>query len=72
MCKELRLLRGFSALHCEDCQSTEELTEHRINGRIKCVVCLNDQLRALEDKIEEKEGHYTESTYNELMQERNA
>lgn len=73
MNRELILLRGYSKICCEDCEGTEELTEHRANGRVKCAFCLNDQLRALEE-IEEKEreGYYTDYTYEQLAQERNA
>jgi len=62
--------RMFEPLKCSNCESTEELQRHRYSEEVKCLTCINVLLseQALED---EKEGYYTDYSYEYLAQERN-
>ena len=69
----------YETISCEDCGGIEHLRMHASAKDIICVDCLNKVLaRASEEKEREheeifgREGYYTDMSYNELLQERNA
>lgn len=64
----------YEVIACEECGGTEGLQRHAFAKDIMCVICINVLLAeaASEDEGNEKEGYYTDMSYNELLQERNA
>jgi len=61
----------YQVISCTECDSTEGLEEDKFNFRVVCTCCLA-VIRAERAIENEKEDYYTDQTYNELVQERNA
>jgi len=61
----------FEALKCRECESTENLYQHRYNETTLCVHCVN-KLLAEESNKQEKEQYYYEESQDDLYRWRNA
>jgi len=71
----------FEVIECEaeGCKSTHGLLKHRYSETYMCLDCVNalaTKIREEKEREDEElfgnEGYYTEMSYNQLLQERNA
>lgn len=68
----------FETIQCSECCGVDGLLKHKFTDELTCSACVDKINKAFNEAKKEaeenqvKEGYYTDFSYNELLQERNA